>query len=287
VPTGIKNGLRLAVRMGLQEGVEAEGLLLGGAGRSRQPRPVFKSLWQGQCYAAAGEAASNFWWLANLRFDTRAKEKATYSYQGAAGLEGEVVVTAHAHRAFAKVILIREIARPDMGVKLMEMVKLLPDLGFIIGIGGHTHKAGNADVSRFRLLLPLLDEGLQFSVIKAEFGFFFCNVHLEEAVNDAVVFGSLFVDLLEQAKAVYCMDHGNKGGDVFYFVGLKMANEMPFNVLGKLRLFLHQFLYVIFTEYAVAGIIKFLDIGSRFGFGNGYQFGSVRKERLLHLLISG
>jgi len=114
--------------------------------------------------------------------------------------------------------------------------------------------------SEIELLLPFLHKGFQLSLIKTEFCFLFCNMHLQKALNNTVVFGGLFIDLQQQAKAVYRMDHRNERGNVFYFVALKMADEMPLNVPGQFGLFLHQFLHIVFTKDALTGIIKLPDV---------------------------
>ena len=170
-------------------------------------------------------------------------------------MKGEEVVAAHAHGELMERIVGGEVAGFQVGVEVLEVMEFFLDLGFVVGVGGHAHEAGYFYVGGGGLLLPLLDEGFELGGVEAEFGFFFGDVDLEEAVDDAVVFGGLFVDLLEQAEAVNCVDHGDEGGDVFYFVGLEVANEMPFDVGREEGLFFDEFLNVVFAEEAMAGVV--------------------------------
>ena len=56
-------------------------------------------------------------------------------------------------------------------------------------------------------------------------------MQLDEARNDAIVLFGLFIDFLQQFHAIHRMNHRNKWGDKLDFIGLKMSDEVPSNIV--------------------------------------------------------
>src|SRR3981081_1005049 len=57
--------------------------------------------------------------------------------------------------------------------------------------------------------------------------------------------------------------------NVFYFIGLQMPDKMPADVGRKLRLLIHQFLYVVLPEIPLPQVIEGPYVFGRLGFGDG------------------
>ena len=70
------------------------------------------------------------------------------------------------------------------------------------------------------------------------------------------------------------MDHAYKWGDVFDFVALQVADEVPVDVLRERLMFVSEFLYFVFTKDALAEIIEQLYVGYGLGFAYGDESGS-------------
>ena len=106
-------------------------------------------------------------------------------------------------------------------------MKIIADAGRVISVGGHSHNARKSYALEF-LPCSAVEIGLSLVGRETELGFFFSHVELQEAGNDAIGFQGLFVDLVEQSWRVGRMDKTDEGRNVFDFVRLQVADEMPF-----------------------------------------------------------
>lgn len=96
-------------------------------------------------------------------------------------------------------------------------------------------------------------------------------MELQQAGDDAVVFGGVLVDLFEQVETVDAVDHRHVRGDVFDFVGLKVADEVPFDVLREDFVFGFHLLGVVLTKNALSMLVQRGNVLRRFEFGDGDQ----------------
>ena len=78
--------------------------------------------------------------------------------------------------------------------------------------------------------------------------------------------GSGFLDRLGQPNAVERMDHRHERHDHLHFIGLQMADQVPFDVLGKLLVLLSHLLRPVLSENPLAGFVSLHDPLGRVGF---------------------
>ena len=62
------------------------------------------------------------------------------------------------------------------------------------------------------------------------------------------------------------MNHMNKGGQVFYLIGLQMSDHMPPDILWEAFLLGCQVLHLVFTKITMPGLVSFQDQLIGFGF---------------------
>ena len=192
----------------------------------------------------------------DLRVIPLAEYRAANPDNRAAALDGYLVIARHAHADLGEVlpyfvgVIVSDIIEYSLDVQ-----ELLADFGVVVGVGRHAHHAAESDVGKLahnafrQQLLQLLD-------VEARLRVFIRHFKLEEAVHHPIVLCSLFIDLDGKFEAVDAVNHVHEGDDVFDFVGLQMPNLMPADVGGQLRLFLREFLHLVFAEVAASYIIK-------------------------------
>lgn len=71
---------------------------------------------------------------------------------------------------------------------------------------------------------------------------------------------------------IHGLDQGGVRKDQLQFVGLEMADEVPFDVLRKLKGFGGELLRAVLPEATLAGLIGGQDVRERMKFGNCHQF---------------
>ena len=140
----------------------------------------------------------------------------------------------------------------------------------VFGVGGHAHEAANAHIGILFLRI-IVKYSSEFIGIKTEFGFFFGNVYLQEAMNYAVVLRGFLVQFLQHFYTVYTMHQVYKRRHVFYFVGLHMAYKMPADILWQVFRLGRQILYFVFAKITVPCFISFHNSSFRFCFADSYQ----------------
>ena len=150
------------------------------------------------------------------------------------------------------------------------MVEFAAHLFLVIGEGRHAHHAMDGHVLKF-LEFGALQHFLALFERKPEFGFLVGDVELQQAGDDALVLDGGLVDLLEQRETVNAVNQRHIRGDVLDLVGLQMTDEVPFDVLGELRVFVTHLLSVVLTENALTVLVQRADVFRRFEFGNGDQ----------------
>ena len=89
---------------------------------------------------------------------------------------------------------------------------------------------------------------------------------LQQYVDRTARSGSGFLDRLGQPNAVERMDHRHERHDHLHFIGLQMADQVPFDVLGKLLVLLSHLLRPVLSENPLAGFVILHDPLGRVGF---------------------
>ena len=97
------------------------------------------------------------------------------------------------------------------------------------------------------------------------------DVELQQAVHNAVVLFGFLVDGFEQVGRVDAVDERDKGDDVFDFVGLQMADEMPLDILREHLMLVAHFKGMVLAENALTSIVGFLQVADGLGLADGYQ----------------
>ena len=64
---------------------------------------------------------------------------------------------------------------------------------------------------------------------------------------------------------------GNERDDVFDFVGLQVADEVPLDVLRQCLMLVAHLKGMVFAENALSGVVGFLQVADRLGLADGYQ----------------
>src|SRR5258706_6765886 len=77
------------------------------------------------------------------------------------------------------------------------------------------------------------------------------------------------------------MNDRNKGGDLFHFVGLQVADQMPFNIGRQQGLFSTHFLHLVFSENTLTSAISFFNFFNRMGLAYCYQPANLTYELIL------
>ena len=116
---------------------------------------------------------------------------------------------------------------------VQKTLEVLADHSLIISKGGHSHKSADADI--FVHLLPG-NNICQFLLRKPLFGFVSGNEAFQKHVYDLSVDSAPIVYCLKKSYRVNRLHQRYIREDHLQFVGLKMADEMPFHVSHIVRL---------------------------------------------------
>ena len=201
-----------------------------------------------------------------------AKNIGTDAHVGAALLDGQKAVVAHAPGADGELGVVGEVAVARCLEAGVGGVELAPYLLAVVGEGGHRHHTAQLHVGEVAPLARF-KQGEAFLGSKSRLGGFGCHVEFEQAGDDAAATLALAVDFAQEFDAVHRVDERNKWGDVFHLVALEVAYEVPLNVgeVGQLFALLHEFLHAALAKHALPSGVCFAD-GSRWMvFGNGHQ----------------
>src|SRR5258708_12294031 len=77
------------------------------------------------------------------------------------------------------------------------------------------------------------------------------------------------------------MNERNKRGDLFHFVGLQVADQMPFNIVRQQGLFSTHFLHLVFSENTLSSVIRFFDFFNRMSLAYSYQPANLTRQLIL------
>ena len=190
--------------------------------------------------------------------------------EGTAFFDGQGVIIRHPHADFVEVGVVGKITVFQKLKYGLQVPEFGSDKAGIAGEGGHAHDAANPDILHCGIIRALKQFG-GFGPVEAKFGFFGCNMKLKQAGNAAFMLKGLAVDLGKEFQAVDRMDHVNERRNVFYLIGLQMADEMPFHILRQLLPFGGHFPGFILTEDVMPGIVSLENKFWRMGFGHGDQ----------------
>ena len=105
----------------------------------------------------------------------------------------------------------------------------------------------------------------------------FCNMQLQQDIDDAAVPGRLFVDLLQQLQRINGLYHRNVRSDILYLVRLEMTDEMPLDVLRQTLHLPCKLLFLALAEDTLALTVGSLDIFDRMELADGNQPHTIRK----------
>jgi hypothetical protein len=79
------------------------------------------------------------------------------------------------------------------------------------------------------------------------------------------------VYFFQQIQAVNRMDQCDTRGNVFDFITLEVTDHVPFNIMWQQIVFGAEFLSLIFSKYALTGIVGFLNLLNWLRFADGNQ----------------
>ena len=182
------------------------------------------------------------------------KDGCPYTNEGAAFLDGDVPVVAHAHGKLfevRKVSVERRFFKEPAGA-----TEIIADAAGVVGVGSHGHHAGQLYALQ---LSPFsaLDKCLSLVGRETELGLFLCHVQLQQTRNTSPSLQGLLVDFSQQTRGIDSVDERHVGGDVFDLVGLQMADEMPFYALqvGQFAMLQLQFLGMALAEDTLTGSV--------------------------------
>jgi len=152
----------------------------------------------------------------------------------------------------------------------------------VIGQGSHAHEALDPDIlhlcnfRRSNQLHRLLN-------VQTKLCFLTGDVNLQQAGDYPIAFLSLFVNFFQQPHAVYGVNQGYEGSYLFDFVSLKVANQMPGNIIRQLRFLIYQFLNPVLPKYLLAARIRLAQAFNRVVLGDGHQPGARRSQHVVQI----
>ena len=150
--------------------------------------------------------------------------------KGAALGNGDGVIVGHPPGALVEVGRGGEEGGLGAEEKLVGGVEVGTDAGFIVCIRCHAHHTRDLRVGTVAPFARL-QELPCFVGSKTVFCFLCRHMKLEQAGDNPAVFLRLSVNFGKEFRSVYGMNEADERSNVFDFVGLEVADEMPLNVL--------------------------------------------------------
>ena len=152
---------------------------------------------------------------------------------------------------------------------------------FVIGIGRHSHQTAETDMGIRpldpfdKLSAPLRDRSKDFFDLRlgeAALCLLRTEMQFKQHIDDLTVLTSPLLYGIQQMSRIDGLDQRSIGQYHFEFIGLKMADEMPFYILGKLDGLGCELLGAVLSEPPLPGPVCLEDILAWVEFGNCHQF---------------
>ena len=99
-------------------------------------------------------------------------------------------------------------------------------------------------------------------------------MEFKQHIDHTGVDRSPVVDQIQKVTGIHGLHQRGVRKDQLQLIGLKMADEMPFDVLRQLESLLGELLRTVLTETALSGLVGCQYVLERMEFGNCHQLDS-------------